>query len=641
VLVFLNRTGIGPPARYHVGDRLGGVAIGDLDGDGHPDLVAVAWAGGAGVSEAVVFRNVGDGSLAAPVRHEVIGQPESVAIADFTGDSWPDLVVANEAGFGLDVLPNLGDGSFGSPVRTPGCSHMLSVADLDGDGALDAVGAGQSTICLLHNRGGGAFHVERVETGLFATSLAAGDLDGDGVSEVLVGLFDQFASDTPSANTIRVLAVEGAGFRAVGEYRVPFIPHTVALADLNRDARLDIIGSNGEGIVFVLVNDGGGGFGAATGYGGSGPIALGDLDGDGILDVVLAGDRGIAVIPGAGDGALRVAPSYPAELRPELVIARDLDSDGMADLVVAGSGPGVGVLLATGGGGFGPASLIIEDAGAAAVGDFDGDGAQDVVAARRSTDVDPGSVVVSYGRGDGSFGPSTDLAFGLSASEVVTGDFDGDGGLDIALIDTNYPAVAVLMNRGARRFVGPVNYGVSDERWPLSLAVGEINGDCADDIAFADRYDSRGIGLLLTRGGSGFRIAPNVATDMNPFSLSVMDVDGDHRSDLVIPSGTGVAVLSGDGRGGFAASSGPAGAAASDVVASIAAGDLDGDGRSDLVLTGITALVNDGGGRFVPAGTYLGGRGRVALGDVDGDGLPDVLVANPLSGVAVLLNRSR
>ena len=186
---------------------------------------------------------------------------------------------------------------------------------------------------------------------------------------------------------------------------------------------------------------------------------------------------------------------------------------------------------------------------------------------------------------------------------------------------------------------------------PSSVAIGDLNGDGNRDLVTAD-YSDNTVSVLLGDGSGGFSAAAGspFAVGVNPISVAIGDLNGDGHPDLATADNTDntVSVLLGDGSGGFSAAAGSpfaVGAAPS----SVAIADLNGDGNRDLVTADsgntVSVLLGDGSGGFsAAAGSPFADGGNpssVAIGDLNGDGQPDLVTAKySVSTVSVLLNTS-
>lgn len=282
--------------------------------------------------------------------------PGSVAIGDFNGDGKPDIAVANEESHDVSVLLQVGARRFaaapGSPFPAGNSPNDLAIADLDGDGQLDLAFANHEThyLTVLRGDGKGGF---RPLTGSpvpvtvrpHPHGVAAGDFDGDGNQDLVT---DSWADDE-----LAVLFGSGQGRFRVPAIRVGVGDHPyqrIRVADVNGDARADIISPNLEGgDVTVLLGDGKGGFRAgATAGAGDSPfnVAIGDVNADRKLDLAIVnaptsagrtGRDGVTILIGDGRGGFRMAPGSPFETgrSPNMAAIGDIDGDGYATIVVS------------------------------------------------------------------------------------------------------------------------------------------------------------------------------------------------------------------------------------------------------------------------------------------------------------------
>lgn len=352
-------------------------------------------------------------------------------------------------------------------------------------------------------------------------------------------------------------------------------------------------------------------------------VAVGDVDGDGRPDVVVAdqgdpslgfADAGVSVLLGDGTGSFGPARTFSTGTYSSAVAIADLNADGRQDLAVANyGGPSVSVLLGKGDGTFGaavdhglpgqknPTSLV--------VGDFNGDSKPDLaVALGYGGNATPGSVAILLGNGDGTFGAATEFGVGGGPVSVATGDLDRDGKLDLAVANTFDGTVSVLFGNGAGSFGNRLDLNVTDR--PVSVTIADFDRDGNPDLAVAnDSYmtNDANVSILLGTGTRSFGAPRRFFVDrmLGAYlhSLACGDLDGDGVLDLAVAKeGTGwggggrgpnVSILLGDGSGAF--SPVVRFAPLSEAPESVAVADLDGDGKPDVAVAsrgGVSVLLN-------------------------------------------------
>jgi uncharacterized protein (TIGR03437 family) len=328
---------------------------------------------------------------------------------------------------------------------------------------------------------------------------------------------------------------------------------------------------------------------------GKGPtvVALADFDRDGNLDVAVANatDRTVSVFRGDGSGRFLTQFGTPAVVPvgvTSLTIA-DFNTDGKPDLLVSGT-EGTAVLLNNGTrllAGNPPLEGVTIVA-PVVVADFDGNGTLDSANSLTSFGVlDPIAFLYPlFGDGVGGFvsvsGPGSQLS---PTPAAVVGDFNGDGRQDVALVANNSAGkfVQVSLNAGGGAFTWATKAALPVGVIPSAAAAGDFNGDGKLDIAIA------GSGTLLVLLGDGkgnFNSSPTLlplAADSGPQGIAVADLNGDGKLDIVIANSAGVTMFLGDGAGGFATAPGsPVSVGVQS--SSVAVGDLNHDGIPDLIV---------------------------------------------------------
>ena len=339
-------------------------------------------------------------------------------------------------------------------------------------------------------------------------------------------------------------------------------------------------------------------------------VAAGDLRGNGKVDLVAvdadyyASSQNVDVFLGNGDGTFQLAVSYPTG-QPSVplwsVAIADVNGDGKPDLLVVSGFYNVGVLLGNGDGTFQPVVFY------------------------------PDGGVVSNE---------------FNYQSIAVADVNGDGKPDLLVANAS-PGIGVLLGNGDGTFQPVVTYTASSIVDTQSLAAADVNGDGKIDLIVTGFPESgNGLAAVLLGNGDGtFQPAVAYSTGGNANAVTIADVNGDGKPDILVANGYGAGVLLGNGDGTFQPVTTYSSGGGVPQPQSIAVADVNQDGKPDLLLANnestAAVLLGNGDGTFEAAVLYDAGTPNpscVVAADVNGDGKPDLIVAG--ENVQVLLNNN-
>jgi len=636
------------------------VVVGDFNQDGHSD-VAVA---NSGSNDITVL--LGDGSAgftqAAGSPFAGGNQPLSIKTADFNGDGRPDLAIADGGGT-VTVLLGDGSGGFSSAVGSPftagSDTYSVAATDLNGDGYVDlaTVNFADNTATVLLGNGSGGFTAaigSPFSIGANPASVAAGDFNGDGHPDLaMVNSTDN--NVTVLLNSAPLLTANPRSltfYASAGQAASVSIPVSVTSA---RTGSTYTVSSSQTWL-------GGSPLSSPTGSTtnvtlSADPTSLTAGTYSGIFHFIAPNffeattSVTLNVTNPSGTLTAEAGSPFPAGSVPYSVAAGDFNGDGHQDSAIANVGSNnVTVLLGDGSGGFTEVSGSPFPAGiqplSIALGDFNKDGHLDLAVANDvSNDV---SVLLGNGSGGFTGAHGSPVTVGTNPFSVTVGDFNGDGNPDLATANLASGNVTVLLGNGFGEFFPASGSPFATGQNPISVAVGDFNGDGRPDLATAN-MGSNTVSVLLGNGSGGFTAASGspIGVGNQPYLVAVADFNGDGHPDLAVPNNgsNNITVLLGNGTGGFAAASGSPFAVGSGP-SSVAVVDIDGDSYPDLAVTNhnettVTILLGNGAGGFRAASnTFTVGMApiSIATGDLNEDGRPDLAVANAnSSNISVLL----
>ncbi len=612
----------------------------------------------------------------------------SVVTGDFNKDGHMDFVVANGGTDDLWIYFGKGDGTFELPRIIPltrGLTPVaLEAADLRGNGTLDLIVAefDTSTIGVLLGKGDGTFGFEQIDTlPQPPSALVVGDFNHDGKLDIVSVMV------TLNSNTLGVPYLATLLGNGTGSFGAPLISMNpgfystagnLAAGDVNGDGLPDVL-ITGPGLENseVYINAGNGTFTPGQTIVENGPFnvvldgRLADLNGDGCVDAAVADGNGdIWIAPGDCTGKFAAPTTVPMGDSNSSLRLADLNGDGHLDLVTTAiplidpiygdlAGNTLSVAFGDGHGNFTPGRDYVGtgQSYSLAIADFNGDGKPDVVSASPDTD----TATVYLNDGAGTFGFPQGAWIGLPGVGVLNApvsapsfaDVNGDGKPDVVLLDEGYNGeyfITTMLNDGTGRFSGPL----------ASDAGITITGDWMGDYRLGDfrntgHLDFVGIGLTLaastgtqyvlfapgngdgTFGKSTLVQAPGAEAEMG-----IGDFNGDGKLDFVAVgpnaalTGKQVTVFLGNGDGTFRIGASVVFADTAEEVDRVFVGDFNRDGRLDVLVhttgngywttaSSVWEFLGNGDGTFQSGLQLFNAFQPMTMADVNEDSVPDIV----------------
>jgi hypothetical protein len=716
------------------------VFLADLNGDGIPDLIEIGQPI-SGVNGAVtVSLGMGGGAFGPPTSISTgAAQPRSAVVGDFNHDGKADLAIAHLCvdqpctTESVVVLLGNGNGTFQAPViypitTSPDYYPWIAAGDVNGDGNTDLVAVSQCSdsscnagaVSVLMGAGDGTFHaaVTTDTPNDRALNVAVADLNHDGKDEVVVlGLSTTLdsAGDYPALESIFGVNPDGTlnqigQTHSAGGYGFSSSEFlSLTIGDINNDGNPDIVLANfcahagcddasppfnysglGGGGVGVLLGNGDGTFTDGSFY--DIPDAnflsasLGDVTGDGKLDLIAATPTGLAVLPGNGDGTFGAATVFAGNSQGSAlqVAVADLNGDGSLDVAVPGSyfyGP-TAALYFNHAGLPGPASAptnltakavspaeidLSWNESSANITEFGIEDSSDGVnfsplaivgkgtTTFAMTGNNPGVQWFFRVRAENAEGYTlysnvasattpllytTSTTLTASPNPVATGQ---SVTLTATVTGGNSPGGVVTFMDGATQLGGSYNLVGNQATYAVSSLTPGVHHLSATYDGDPYNASSTGVLDLTVTQGIGTCANPNPNPNPNPASFANPgDFNGDCKSDILWRNSTSEQVYTWLMDGGSIAGQGPASNPPSVWVIQ-GAGDFDGDGKSDILwrntstgevylwLMNGTSIASQGSPGTVSSDWVIQG-----VGDFNGDGKADILWRNSTSGLVYL-----
>ncbi len=583
----------------HVGTSCFFSRAGDFDGDGVDDLIVAD-----GGSSTYFLRSRGDGTFERPFALEQSRGPRWIAMGDWNKDGRLDLASSNLNTATLTIFVNelTQEGKLDfrltqNPVT--GREHSIETLDFDGDGLLDlAVGQGPPGIELHKGKGDGTFVVtkDNVRNLGCVEYIAIGDFNNDGKDDMAPTCID-----------------DGTAYAGL---------------------------STGNGTYTRILT-----FPFA---GGTESTAAGDLNGDGIDDCAMVSESSgvLKVFPGTeADKFGDIRDFAPGGTGPRFLITADLDADGRLDVVSADTGSTtLTVYYGREGHRFlesGDSVIGYVSARAFEVGDFDRDGVPDLFYSG-STGTSANIYLKPGGKSPTAPTYTVDLSYKYTSLAVA--DLNNDGVLDLAGSNVNGDTVQVALLDTAAKAHNEL--AIFAGIGPTELRVGQMDAGTSPDLAVVAQRSNQ-ISLFLGAGDGKFSDLKAVPTIENPRRLTLGDLDGDQRTDMLVTSASArIIVIHYQSETGDFMAPRELAMDTTKIFGIPLVADLNGDGQQDILIPEtrtLSVFLHAGLGNRTfaqPVAIKTGGApGYISTGDFDSDGLVDLSASlTNIPSVSVVFN---
>lgn len=567
---------------------------------------------------------------------------KGLALGDLNGDGRPDLAYMTRDDAGVSILLGRGGPTFGAPTGIAISSpRAVRYATMQRNGTPAFLVAHAAGVSVVRPGDAGSFTVSAVDSSPHVIDVAVVDLDGN--DSLDLALLDE------GEERVKLLVAKSDGsFERAATFETTAGPRRMLAADVDADRSDDLLVLGSRALALHLRKEGQRFSAAQTVWAGEhlSGFASADVDGDGGVELAVADrSRGtLTLFHGRRDGSFARAQSYAVGRDPEDVALVDFDGDSVLDLLALNHlGDSVTALRGRGKGIFEGTPCLLSDADdldAITTADFDRDSNLDLAVTSRES----GIVSVFVGDGYGHFAARPAVRVGQQPRGIIADDFDSDRKPDLAVVDFAGDAVAVLGGDGRGGFAAPTLVSVGSG--PVAIVSGPFGGPTHADLAVANLL-SDSVSVLYGDGRGRFSDVVSFPVVARPRFLLVADIDRDGHADLVVGSDGSeqVSTL----RGGEGRLNPPTTSSLGTIAKPSIAEDFDGDGEIDLVVIreaedAIEILPGTGPGEFGSPLSFPVGRAphTVAAGDLDADGRVDLAVVHREARIiSILLNRTK